>query len=120
VRAAIGDYVVVVMAAQLRRVTPVYLMRDGRFVPPAVKATRTVGNPPNRYAYDLGSPTGDHGKTVPAMSMLVTGGDCKIIDFSLGDSSFLVSIGQDLQAIGDLEEAERQLRAKIAEITAAQ
>ena len=119
-RAAIGDYIVVAMAAELRRVTPIFLMREGRFVPPKVKAIRTVGTPPSRYAYEIDSPTGDHGRTVPTMSILVSRADCKLIDLSLGDSSFLVSIGQDIKAIGDLAEAERRLRAKAAEITAAQ
>ena len=119
-RAAIGDYIVVVMASELRRIAPVYLMRDGRFVPPVIKSVRSVGSPPSRFAYEIGSPTGDHGRTVPAISILVSMADCKLIDLSLGDSSFLVSIGQDIKAIGDLAEAERRLRAKAAEIAAAQ
>lgn len=119
-RAAIGDYIVVAMASELRRITPIYLVSNGRFLPPKVKSIRTVGTPPSRYVYEIDSPTGDHGRTVPAMSILVSRNDCKLIDLSLGDSSFLVSIGQDIKAIGDLAEAERQLRAKAAEISAAQ
>ena len=119
-RAAIGDYVVVVMATELRRVTPEFLVKQGRFVPPVVQRVQNIGSPPTRYGIEIAAPSGDHGKRVPPMGMLVNRQDCKLVDFVIGRASLLDSIGQDLKAIGDLDEAERQLRAKIAEITAAQ
>lgn len=119
-RSAIADYIVVALASELRRVTPRFLTRDGRFTPPAIKSVRPLGTPPTRYAYDIAPPPGDYGVPIPAISLLVGRDDCKLVDMGLANASFLTSIGQDIKTIGDLAEAERQLRAKSAEIAAAQ